>query len=71
MPWLLLLPLLRKSGGKTNNVVYVKTSLAKSQSIFKPKSPQLLSQDSFLYRDDAKVNAATAVHTVISVQGFK
>jgi hypothetical protein len=65
MSWLLSTPLLRKSGGKTNPVSYVKKALAKSQLVFKPKSPRLLSQDWFLYRDN------TTVHTAASVQDFK
>jgi hypothetical protein len=58
-------PLFRKSGRKTVTVAYIKKALAKSQPIFKMKSPILSLHDWFLYRDDA------AVHTAASIQDFK
>jgi hypothetical protein len=45
----LLLPLLfRNSGGETANIAYIKKALAKSQLIFKLRSPRLPYQDWFL-----------------------
>jgi hypothetical protein len=58
-------PAFKTSGSKTINVAYIKKALAKSQPIFKLKSPRLSSQDWFLYRYDF------AVRTTTSVQDFK
>jgi hypothetical protein len=57
--WLLFLPMFRKSGGKTFNAVCFKKTLAQSQTIFTPKRSRLLSQDWFLYRDNAAVQATS------------
>ncbi len=43
------------------NVAYVKKVLAKSQPIFKLKSPKLFYQDWFLCRGDAVLHTTTSV----------
>ncbi len=52
MSWLLLPPLYSKSGGKTVNAASFKKALTTSLTIFKPKSPILLSQGRFLWRGE-------------------
>jgi hypothetical protein len=67
MSWLLSLTLFRNFSGETVNVAYIMKTLAKSQPIYRPKSPRSPSKDWFLYR----MVPWYTVHTPASVQDFK
>ncbi len=64
-------PLFNNFSSETVNLAYIKKALAKSQLIFKPKSPRLLSEDRFLYKDNAAVHAATLVQDFKWQHGIK